>query len=62
MHWIALINLETSILIQKRHPNTGILYSERSGDSKTCFYIVEMDNILLIHQQLKAGPCLINNQ
>lgn len=34
VYWKALINLETSFLIQKRHPNTGNLNSERSGDSK----------------------------
>ncbi len=30
----ALFNPETSILIQKRHPYTGNLNSETSGDSK----------------------------
>ncbi len=42
MYILALFNPETSILIQKRHPYTGNLNSETSGDSKTRFYIVEM--------------------
>ncbi len=33
----ALFNPETSILIQKRHPYTGNLNSETSGDSKNTF-------------------------
>ena len=33
----ALVNAETSILIQKRHPYTGKLNSDTSGDSKTAF-------------------------
>ncbi len=33
----ALFNPKTSILIQKRHPYTGKLSSETSGDSKNAF-------------------------
>jgi len=42
-HQTALFNPETSILIQTRHPYTGKLNRQTSGDSKnTRFYIVEM--------------------
>jgi len=34
---VALFNPKTSILIQKRHPYTGNLNSETSGDSKNAF-------------------------
>ena len=34
---MALFNPETPILIQKRHPYTGNLNSETSGDSKNGF-------------------------
>ena len=34
---LALFNPETSILIQKRHPYTGNLNRETSGDSKNAF-------------------------
>ena len=33
----ALLNPETSILLQKRHPYTGNLNRETSGDSKNAF-------------------------
>ncbi len=33
----ALLNPETSILIQKRHPYTRSLHSETPGDSKNAF-------------------------
>ena len=33
----ALLNPETSILIEKRHSHTRILKSETSGDSKNAF-------------------------
>jgi len=34
---LALLHPETSISIQKRHPYTGNLNSETSGDSKNAF-------------------------
>ncbi len=34
---VEIFNPETSILIQKRHPYTGNLHSETSGDSKSAF-------------------------
>ncbi len=37
LHSAALFNPETSILIQKRHPYTGNLNRELSGDSKNAF-------------------------
>ena len=33
----ALFNPETSILVQKRHPYTGNLNRETSGDNKNAF-------------------------
>ena len=38
----AFVNPKTSISIQKRHPYIENLNRETLGDSKTCFYIVEM--------------------
>ncbi len=35
--YLALLNPETSDLIQKRHPYAGIINSETSGDSKNAF-------------------------
>ena len=35
-------NPKTPIQIQKRHPYTGNLKLETSGDSKNAFYIVEV--------------------
>ena len=38
----ALLNLKTSISIQKRHCYTRNLNAETSGNSTTRFYVVEM--------------------
>jgi len=46
MAWSALSNPETTISIQKRHPYTGNLNSETSGDSKNtsllCGNVIEL--------------------
>ena len=45
----ALFNPKTTILIQKRHPHTGYLNRETSGDSKNAlFCIVEMFQVLQV--------------
>ncbi len=44
---VALFNPETSILIQKRHPYTGNLVSEKSGDSKNAF--LHCGDVLAMH-------------
>ena len=53
---LALFNSETSVSIQKRHPYTGNLNSETSGDSKNAFLHCGDVSALVAHAGVSSVP------
>ncbi len=53
---MALINPETSTLIQRRHSYTGNLTSETSGDSRNAVLIMEMFWVCINDNELQKLP------